>query len=155
MNKNQTDNLLKFLQSQKVLIIASIDNKDIWISNVYYGIDKELNFYFSSGKDSLHSNQILNNSNVAFSVVWYDSSNYKDRKGIQGKGKCTLVTQEKEIEKAISMHNSNFPEFKDRVTIGNITNPEFPSKIWKIRPIFIKYWDNELFGENGTKEFNF
>lgn len=147
--------LLDFLKSQKIIIIATYDNGDIWTSNVYYGIDENFNFYFSSGKDSKHSKQIVNNSKVSFSVVWYDESDFKNRKAIQGKGECILATSSNDIKIGVDLHNLNFPEFKERVTIENISNPNFPSKIWKITPTYIKFWNDELFGENGVKEFKF
>lgn len=147
--------LFEFLQSQKVLIIASSNDEDVWISNVYYGIDENFNFYFSSGKNSYHSKQILNNSKVSFSVVWYDESDFKNRKAVQGKGTCTLATELDTITNGVKIHNENFPEFKERVTIENISNVDFPSKIWKIEIKYIKFWNDELFGENGTKEFKF
>lgn len=143
-----------FLSSQRVVVIASSD-KDVWISNVYYGIDEAFKLYFVSGTDAKHSQQIMKNKNVAFSVVWFDKNNHKNRKAVQGKGICRIAKSDAEVKKGIALHNKLFPEFAKRLTVDYIKNKKNGSEIWVIEPSFIKYWNDELYGDNGTKEFSF
>ena len=41
------------------MTIASRDEKDIWIANVYFGVDENATIYFISPKDTKHSKMIL------------------------------------------------------------------------------------------------
>ena len=61
------------------MIIASCDEKDVWVANVYFGVDEKATIYFVSSKDTKHSQMILKNPKVAFSIAWFDTSNHKNR----------------------------------------------------------------------------
>ncbi len=143
--------LLSFLQSQKLLTISSYDTEP-WICNVYYGIDDAMNFYFVSSTDTMHSSQILKDPRVAFSTVWYNSENYADRKSVQGKGICKIA-EGGNIVTGIRLHNANFPAFKGRLTVDYITSDENNSKIWVIKPSYMKFWNDELYGDDESEEF--
>lgn len=47
--------------------VCSTDGKP-WIANLYYAVDKELNFYWYSPKTSLHSSIIRDNPSVALAI---------------------------------------------------------------------------------------
>ena len=73
---------LKFIKTQALMTIASRDEKDVWVANVYFDTDEKANVYFISPKDARHSKMILKNPNVAFSVAWFDPDDHKNRKAI-------------------------------------------------------------------------
>lgn len=145
--------VLKFLKSQKLMVIATHDKKDVWVANVYFSADAKGNLYFISPEDTKHSHMILKNPNVAFSIAWFDPKNHKNRKAVQGLGVCCPAKTEKEIETGVKLHNQNFPEFKERITMEWIHTNEWGSKVWILKPSYIKYWDDELYGDDETKEF--
>ncbi|MEK7648905.1 MAG: pyridoxamine 5'-phosphate oxidase family protein [Patescibacteria group bacterium] len=147
--------LLEFLQSQKLVIIATCENGEPWVANVYYGVDANFKLYFVSGKNTRHSSHIQQNSHIAFSIVWFDRSNHKNRKAIQGLGQCRLAQNEEEIDVGVRLHNANFPEFAEKITLDWIHTNKRGSSIWIIEPSYMKYWDDELYGEDGSKEFTF
>lgn len=144
--------LLDFLESQRLLVIASQD-EDLWISNVYYGVDEDLKFYFISNEETKHSKQIMKNPEVAFSVVWFNEKNHKDRKAIQGKGICRIATSDEEIKKGVKIHNHLYPAFAERIAVAWVKSNLNKSHVWVIEPNYIKHWDDSLYGEDGTKEF--
>jgi len=146
------EKLLNFLKSQRLLIIASQD-KDIWVSNVFYGIDDNFKIYFISDNKRKHSKQMLANPKVAFSTVWFNENNHEDRKGIQGQGICRPAADEEEIKKGVEMHNEFFPEFKENVSLETIKLGK--RDLWIIEPKYIKYWDDELYGDKHFDEFKF
>lgn len=147
--------LLKFIKSQKLMVIASSNGEDVWVANVYYGIDDKVMIYFISPEDNRHSKMILKNPKIAFSIAWFDANNHKNRKAIQGVGICRPAENEEEIKIGVRLHNQNFPEFKERITVDWIHNNEWGSKVWVLKPTYIKYWDDELYGDDETEEFNF
>lgn len=145
---------LPFLQSQQLLSIATQENGEPWIANVYFGTDDAGMMYFISPEDTKHSQHILKNNTIAFSTSWFDSTNYKNRKAIQGTGTCTIATDDETIGIGVSLHNKNFPEFKEKITIDWIRTNEWGSKVWMIKPNYIKYWDDEIYGDEESEEFH-
>lgn len=144
---------LKFIKDQKLIVIASRDEKDVWVANVYFGVDEKATIYFISPEDNKHSKMILKNPNVAFSIAWFDPNNHMNRKAVQGLGVCRPAENEDEIETGVQLHNQNFPEFKKRITVEWIHNNEWGSKVWVLKPSYMKYWDDEIYGDDETEEF--
>ena len=150
--------LLKFLRHQKLMNIACHNGNDIWSANVYVGADDRGSIYFVSPEATKHSEMILKNPNVAFSFAWFDPMNVKNRKAIQGLGTCRIAAgsgdpTHNEVEIGVRLHNENFPEFKEKITIDWIQTNEWGSKIWVLKPTFMKYWDDEVYGEEESEEF--
>lgn len=150
---NITPELKTFLDSQRLLVIASFD-KEPWITNVFYGADENGKLYFVSNEKTRHSQHILNNPNIVFSIAWFNENDHMDRKAIQGKGTCTVATKQEEIEKGIRLHNTNFPQFAKSITVNYIMSEENTVRVWIVTPTYIKHWDDKLYGIDGTKEFN-
>src|SRR3989344_594378 len=146
--------LLEFLKSQKFLVIAT-QGDGPWIVNVFPGVDNNFNIYFVSGVEAEHSKHIIKKPNVTFSTVWFNPSSHLDRKGVQGRGTCHISETEEETETGIHLHNTNFPEFKDSLTLDYIRSEDNKSRVWIIKPSFIKFWNDELYGQDGSEKFNF
>ncbi len=148
MNKAQ-----EFIKTQKLMAIASADENGPWIANVYYSIADDGRIYFISRESARHSAMILKDPNIAFTVCWFDPANHKNRKAVQGLGACRLAGNEQEIMTGVALHNQNFPEFKERITVEWIHTNEWGSRVWVLTPTYMKYWDDELYGEDESKEF--
>jgi uncharacterized protein YhbP (UPF0306 family) len=148
------DELRNFLKSQKALSIATYSG-NLWISNVYFACDDDLNFYFISPDNAKHSLQIKENGEVAFSTLWFDESNYSNRKGVQAKGHCSIIESDIEIRKAVKLLGEKFPQFKKEITFDWIKTNKFWSKVWVIKTKFLKFWNDELYGDDETEEFTF
>jgi len=92
-------NLIDFLKKQKLVAIATIDHENKpWIANVYYSVDEDLNLFFVSPQDTNHSKHIQKNSEVAFTISWYNKDNLSDRKAVQGRGVCRLLENPKDLK---------------------------------------------------------
>ena len=142
MNKK----LFEFLKSQRLMAIASCEG-GIWIANIYYGIDDDSRIYFISPTDTKHSQQIMKSSDVAFSVAWYDKESPGNRKAVQGLGVCTVAEKEEDIRRGVYLHNENFPEFTQTLTPEYLLSNENDTKVWILEPRYIKFWNDELYGE--------
>jgi uncharacterized protein YhbP (UPF0306 family) len=146
---------LRFLKSQKLMTIAAHESKDVWVANVYFGIDEKSTIYFISPKDTKHSKMIQKNPNIAFSVAWFDPKNHKNRKSVQGLGVCRATNNPNEIANGIKLLYKKFPDLRDILTVKWILSNAWGSKIWIIKPTYIKYWDDEIYGEEESEEFKF
>lgn len=144
---------LKFIKSQKLMVIASGEENDVWVANVYFGVDEKATIYFISPENTRHSKMILKKPNVAFSIAWFDPSNHKNRKAVQGLGVCRPAKDEEEIMTGVKLHNQNFPEFKEIVTKDWIHNNKSGSKVWILKPSYMKYWDDKIYGSKESEEF--
>ena len=135
------------------MAIASHDENKVWLANVYIGTDEKGLIYFISPEDTKHSRMILKNPQVAFSIAWFDPINHKNRKAVQGLGVCRIAENKNEIEVGIKLHNQNFPEFKERITVDWIHTNKLGSKVWVLKPTYMKYWDDEIYGDDESEEF--
>lgn len=144
---------LKFLKSQKLLTIASHDEKDIWIANVYFVADKQGTIYFISPKNTKHSLMILKNPNIAFSIAWFDQNNHQNRKSIQGLGACHQAKSPTEIATGIKLLYKNFSDLRDILTVKWIMTNAWGTKVWVLKPSYMKYWDDEIYGNDESEEF--
>lgn len=143
---------LKFIQSQKLMAIASHNTKEVWVANVYFSVDENGNIYFISSNDAKHSQMILKNSNVAFSIAWFDSTNSKNRKGIQGIGACKVAESLGEITVGVKLLYENFPDLRDILTVDWILSNAWSSRLWVLKPSYLKYWDDEVYGDDESEE---
>lgn len=144
---------LDFLNNQKLMAIACTDENGPWVANVYYGIDDRGAIYFISRQKNRHSEAIVKDPCVAFTVAWFDPADHKNRKAVQGLGVCRIADNEDEIRAGIVLHNQNFPEFKERITVEWIHANEYGSCVWVLEPTYMKCWDDALYGEDESREF--
>jgi len=93
---------------------------------VYFRIDSELTIYFVGGAEAKHSQHIIQNPRPAVTT----------RKAIQGRGDCRIAKGD-DVVKGIALHNENFPQFKDRLTVEYILSEDNKSNAWVIKPVFI------------------
>ncbi len=148
------EKLLHFIKNQKIVSIASHNDKDIWVVNVYYSSDNKGKIYFVSSTDSKHGQMILKNPSVAFSIAWADPKNNKNRKGVQGQGESRPANL-LETAEGIKLMYKNFPDLHDILTIEWITTNAWSTKVWIIEPSYMKYFDDEIYGDDESEEFNF
>lgn len=148
------ENLLKFIKSQRLLSIATINSDGPWIANVYYVCDDQYKFYFLSSKDTKHSKSILNNPEVAVSITWFDQKNHRNRKSIQGTGVCRLANLS-EIKTGVGLLYQNFPDLRDILTLKWVSENIWNSRIWVVDLKYVKYWDDEIYGDSESEEFRF
>lgn len=147
-------NLLQFLKSQRVMAIASYAG-NLWIANVYFSIDDDFRIYFLGSQHTKNNQQILQNPHVAFSTSWFNEKDHADRKAIQGVGYCVTATKDSDIINGVQLHNQNYPEFKQRITTDWVKDPDNQTSVWMIKPTFIKFWNDRLYGEKQSEGFTF
>jgi uncharacterized protein YhbP (UPF0306 family) len=144
--------LLDFLKSQRIMTIASAEG-GLWLATVYYGIAEDERMFFVSPKQARHSQQILQNPNIAFAVAWYDMESPGNRKAVQGLGACVMAKDERDIRMGVQLHNHNFPQFAHELTPEYVLHNTEGTSVWMIAPTYIKFWNDELYGTQQTQEF--
>ena len=149
-----TSTLCEFLAAQKVLQIAPAADEP-WIANVLYVADGTTCLYFVGNTERMYARQLLADPRLSFATAWVADNDHLNRKGVQGVGTASVLEDVSEIRKAIELHNQKFIDFKDQVTEDEIRFDSSSSCIWCIKPEFIKFWNDEEYGLNGSEKFNF
>lgn len=136
--------ILEFLKSERLLALGTSHRNIPWVAHLFFVLDDDLNFYFVSHKDTSHSQHISENPTVSFSIGWYDPFHLEDRRIIQGKGHCELVTDEEVKKNIIQRHNELFPTFANHVSQETLLPEESPLGLYRIRPSLMRYWDGHF-----------
>lgn len=148
--------LLSFLQSQKLLNIATVDEEgNPWLANVYYSITPSGKIFFVSDPRSNHGKHVAIHSQIAFGVTWIDEKDLWNRKAVQGKGTAELLTNLLELGTFLRNHYEYFPTWKEFLTEKGLAQHLLEVRPYIITPFYMKFWNDELYGEDGTKEFTF
>jgi|SRR3989344_2588840 len=146
--------LLEFFKSNKLMSLATHSNK-LWISTVYYAIDNNLNIYFISDPKTRHGKDILSNEEIACSIADSHQKVKEKKKGVQISGNALLVNGKIEIIKALILWNKANPGFEKIINIESMKKKIINDKVFKIKPKIIKFFNEELYGNEGYKIFKF
>jgi general stress protein 26 len=133
--------LAECISSTDYCCIATTDKKTVWANPVYFAWDSNLNIYFISQLHSRHMQNIKKNSQVAVSI--YKTEQKGNVKGIQLEGKATILSDQKQIEKAFDIYYGRAGKGPD--VAGYINNPTW--LFVKIIPEKTYYFDTRFFGE--------
>lgn len=87
---------------------------------------------------------------MAFSTAWFDPDNMKDRKSVQGRGECTMLTERSDIEAGLAALKNQLGW--EHVSADALLDGSAEVSLYRITPSYIKYWDDELLGEEQTFE---
>ena len=135
---------------QKILYItiatASRDGQP-WNSPVYSAFDENYNFYWNSWTENQHSKNIAGNPNV-FLVIYDSTVPEGTGEGVYIKAKAYIVTDEKEIERALEilLKRKNKPSSKLRDAREFMG--KYPRRVYKAVPE--KVWMNDVGEVNGN-----
>lgn len=151
---NNKQKLFQYLKSQRLMSLSTGSDKP-WTSNVYYTIDDNFNLYFLSEPESKHCNDIKSNNIVACSIT--DSSQkVTDKKvGAQIQGKAIQLTDADQIKQVLDSWNKTNQGFEHIINWDNIKNNVIKSKVYQVKPTFIKFLNEELYGPEGSETFTF
>lgn len=148
--------LLKFLKEQRLVSIATTDESNFpWISNVYYSISNSGQLFFVSDPEARHGVHLSERNRIAFSIAWYDKNDMGNRKAVQGTGICERISDPITVGKFLMNHYIYYPLWKQVITEKSMREKIISSRPYIITPQYMKFWNDELYGEEGTKEFTF
>lgn len=146
--------LLNYLQSQRLMSLTSGVGNNLWSCSVYYVVDDRLNLYFISEPETQHIKNTYKNNKIACNIS--DSlQKVTDKKiGMQIQGIVTEEDNQTKIKTILSMWNKNNPGFADIINLKNILNKVIKSKVYKVQPTMIKFFNEKLYGSEGFKIIN-
>ncbi|MDD4107362.1 MAG: pyridoxamine 5'-phosphate oxidase family protein [Prolixibacteraceae bacterium] len=124
--------IVRFISKHHVLTLATCSGSKPWCANCFYVYAEDENsLVFTSDYDTKHVKDVLENSNVAGSIV-LETKLVGKIQGIQFRGVMT-VPEEREMHKIKRAYLKRFPY----AVIMNTT-------LWKVKINYIKMTDNRL-----------
>jgi len=144
--------LKKFLSTQSLMSLAT-SGKTPWIANVYYVADDKLNLYFISPPDALHSQHIAQNPRVACAVADSHQSPQVKKIGLQLWGTASEVKSLAKIKWMLAMYNKLYPSTTSKFNFKNFETRVMTSRVYRITPKRIKFFNQALYPKTAEKIF--
>ena len=146
--------IYKYLTTQQLMSLATLGNYP-WPAIVYFIADTDLNLYFISHPDDLHCQNILQDNRVAITIFESNQPNSKDKIGIQYSGQVEVVNILEKVKwmvklwnKLIAGKNGFRPRPQDLLKVG-------ASRVYRVKPVRIKFFNQALFPQNDFKLMEF
>jgi uncharacterized protein len=138
MPKQVAQKVLDFLAEQKTLTLATSGDDGPWAATLTYVNDgSELYVWTRPGSNTVR--HIDENPTAAFAIDEY-SDDWRQTKGIQGRGKCSVVEGEG-IAKAADLFGQKYPQLRPGSTSAVV--------FYRIDPGDLEYIDNSAGVEEG------
>ena len=132
--------------------IATCSSK-VWICTLYYAIDNKFNIYFISEPATRHCKDISLNKNIACAITETNQKVIDKKHGVQLSGLASIVKGGAELKSAIKAWNKSNPGMEKWINFKTISTNKIRGKFYKIKPNFIKFFNEELYGSEGFKNF--
>lgn len=149
-----TQSIISILENNHLLTLSTVDKKNNQpcCSTSYYVFDNDLNLYFWTSSNTLHSKNIKQNPKVAVNIFNSTQKWGSLLKGIQMFGTAKIVNK-KELLTGGALYLKRFPNVVTYIKkILDFHSPKLESKMYKITPIKIKLFDEETFGKEEFRE---
>ncbi len=146
--------LLTYLKSQHTMSLATYYGKP-WVCTVFYAIDKEFNIYYIGPSDSRHNKTITTNKLVALSIADTRQTTTDKKVGVQIEGEANEVKSRNKIKLILSLWNKTNPGLGHVINLSNIIKKVIKSHVYQVKPGFIKFFNEKLYGPEGVEIFKF
>ena len=152
MTTEEKQELVKYLDSQFLMSLATSDGEgNLWSAPVYYLFDDDLNFYFLSNPRTLHCVNISKNPGVSFSIADSNQKLADNKIGLQVFGRCTKVSKIENLKLLLEMWK-RLGKGSEGLSINDLKERK-GSRFYKIRPTHIKFFNQILYSEEGSREY--
>ena len=135
--------LTSYTSLTTMIVLATKDEQgNPYVSNMYFKVGRENNFYFRSKFFRQHSKHVVQRSEVTWSIINTEKyeKDAKDKKALQFQGTCIRLSwkEAEEISKTIYEKDTSFEEIE-----------KSGQYIFRCIPKRVKIWDEVLYGLDG------
>ena len=130
--------ITEYLYGQKVMSLASSNGLNLCNTNIYYISDKWLNLYFISDLFAEYADNVLSHPQVA-SVFTDDNDQFMKRRGIQARGICELLSENR-WPRILKLWNDKYKE--EQMSLEDLKKRHLC--LFKIVLTRLKYYDMNL-----------
>lgn len=143
--------ILDFLAQHKLMYVAT-QGEHPWIAPVFYTYDDELNLYFLSSPETLHSKQIAKNKEVAVAIANSQQQLTEDKKGIQMYGHVKQISDMHKMKHSLDLWKKSLGYIGTEISYENMLNKVIKGRMFQITPKKIKFFNQELYDVEDGKE---
>lgn len=136
------------------MYLATYDGEP-WVATVFYAVDERFNFYYIGPPDSRHNKAIKKNKHVSFAVAASSQKTTDKKIGVQVDGIADEVNSRNKIKIILALWNKFNPGFGSVINLPNMIKKIISSRVYKIEPKLIKFFNEKLYGDEGTEIFKF
>ena len=154
MDQKIKKEIVKYLKSQRLMTLATCADKP-WVATVYFAVDNDLNLYFVSSPKSKHCQDIEKNQKVGVNIADSHTSNSAKKVGVQAQGITTQVKGWERTKVLLKMWHKAAPGMEEVVNVKNMKDKVISSRVYKVTPVYIKFFNQMLFGEDGYRVIEF
>lgn len=141
----------EYVQEAKLMQLAtSVDNQP-WVCSVWFATDEDLNIYWLSSITRRHSQELMKNNKVAGAIVLPQTPDDPPR-GLQLEGLAELLTDKKDIDKAISVYAGRI--FSKEKIKELMEYKEKPHRFYRMKPTQFVLFDAVNFPDDSRQEVN-
>ena len=133
---NLKEQIIEVLQQGHVLSLGTLDNQGVWVADVIYVHDNELNIYWMSYESTRHSKAIKINQKVAGTITVREK---EDDLGLQIEGRAHATQSTRELLDKYQQKR-NRPSSKNEEEILN------GRKWYCLKPTLIQLLNKKEFG---------
>lgn len=143
--------ILDFLKLHKLMFIAT-QGEHPWIASVFYTFDNDLNLYFLSSPETLHSKHIVKNKEVAVAIADSNQQINDLKKGVQIYGHVKQISDLHKMKHAIDLWKKSLGYIGSEISYENMINKVIKGRMYQVQPRKIKFFNQELFDVEDGKE---
>jgi len=142
--------VVEFLNSHRVINLAYADLEGkIQCCALWYAADAQLNLYVLSSLSTQHGKALQSGGEIAFTIN-KDQQHWKSITGVQGRGRIRLLDAD---HHAFDTYAAKFSFILEQFSGLEAALEE--TRIWKIRPTWVRLIDNSLgFGHKDELELS-
>jgi len=109
----EPEKALRVLNEVKYLTLATLnDDGSPWVSTLFFAFDKDLNFYWASKKDCLHSSNINRDPRVAANIYWLGHDGEDDVDALYIKAQAHEITSLPEVIQTLTPYGKRLFDAK-------------------------------------------
>jgi uncharacterized protein YhbP (UPF0306 family) len=139
--------LREYFENSKLMQLATVNDGQPWVCNVFFVTDEDNNIYWTSAKVRRHSKDIISNSITAATIVRSENK----KQALQITGKSYEVTLE-DAERVNKLYGNKFGQKQSRLEEVLANTPDGRA-YYVLRPKTIFFWDEVNFPDAPKQQF--
>ncbi|HSW37802.1 MAG TPA: pyridoxamine 5'-phosphate oxidase family protein [Candidatus Saccharimonadales bacterium] len=149
---NKLEQLIRdYLKEAKMMQLATSQNNQPWVCNVWFASDEGLNIYWFSSITRRHSQEVRNNPKVAAAICSPQTPEDSPR-GLQLQGLAEELSNPNDVAKARSVYEGRV--FDSETIDKFMAHPEKPHRFYRIKPSLFVLFDVVNFPDESRQEWS-
>lgn len=136
------ESIREIVSSNQLLSMATVNNEEPHINTAFYALDDNLNLYILTPPDTIHGQNIEENSSVAVDIHDSHQEWEYDKQGLQIFG---TAERAEDVSRALELYNDRYPGLEEFASTPDELG-ELDSEFYVIKPERIKVFDEPQFG---------